>query len=230
MVSTITGLIHDNGECMTNGHEADRLTCVSLLTGPLDVNCYIVGCPHTHKAAVIDPGGHTERILDHLDALGLIPVIVVDTHGHFDHVGGNAGLVAATGAELLLHRDGLEMLRQAKVHAEHWGMEFESSPMPDRLLHGGEKLAVGQLVLEVIHTPGHSPGGTSLYLPGHVFTGDTLFDSSIGRTDLPGGDYQTLIDSIRERLLTLPDETIVHPGHGPETTIGREKIGNPFVR
>jgi len=215
---------------MINGQELDKLTYVPLLTGPLDVNCYIVGCPHTHKAAVIDPGGHPERILTRLAELSLTPVIIVDTHGHFDHVGGNAGLVAATGAELLLHRDDLEMLRQAKVHADHWSMEFDASPEPDRLLSGGEKLIVGELVLEVIHTPGHSPGGISLYMPGHVFTGDALFDSSIGRTDLPGGDYRTLIDSIRERLLILPDETIVHPGHGPETTIGRERATNPFLR
>lgn len=162
--------------------------------------------------------------------LDLTPELVVDSHGHFDHIGGNAGLVERTGAELLIHGDDLAFLREAGVHAEHWGMEFTASPEPDRLLTGGESLAVGELAFEVIHTPGHSPGGISLYMPGHLFTGDALFEGSIGRTDLPGGDYATLIRSIRERLLILPDDTVVHPGHGPESTIGRERSGNPFLR
>ena len=201
-----------------------------VLTGPLDVNCYIVGCPITSKAIVIDPGGHPERILEALKEMSLTAELVVDSHGHFDHIGGNAGLVERTGTELLIHGEDLPFLREAGVHADFWGMEFTESPEPDRLLKGGEKLGVGELVLEVIHTPGHSPGGISLFIPGHVFTGDALFEGSIGRTDLPGGDYGTLLNSIRERLLTLPDDTVVHPGHGPESTIGREKRENPFLR
>jgi len=199
-------------------------------TGPLGVNCYILGCPETGKAVVIDPGGDGERILRRLDRMGLVPAYVVDTHGHFDHIGGNASLVAATGAPLLLHRADLFLLREAKSHADRWGMPFDPSPEPDRLLDGGEVIEAGTLRLEVLHTPGHSPGGISLLMPGHVFTGDVLFHLSIGRTDLPGGDERTLIASIRGKLMTLPDETIVHPGHEGATTIGRERRENPFLR
>ncbi len=202
-----------------------------MLTGPLDVNCYIVGCPQTRECAIIDPGGHGEQIIETLQELNLRPVALIDTHGHFDHIGGNAYLMAsADSLRLYLHSDDLQYLRNAREHADYWGMSFEDSPEPTDLLGGGEVIEAGSLRFKIIHTPGHSPGGISILLPGHVFTGDALFEGSIGRTDLPGGKHDLLISSIREKLLVLPGDTIVHPGHGPETTIAKEIQSNPFIR
>ena len=200
-------------------------------TGPLDVNCYIVGCPDTLECLIIDPGGHGDRIALTLKSLDLNPAALIDTHGHFDHIGGNAYLMAHMDSpRLYLHTADLHYLRNAREHADYWGMSFEDSPEPTDLLQGGEELRVGLLRFTIIHTPGHSPGGISIYIPGHVFTGDALFEGSIGRTDLPGGEYDLLISSIREKLLVLPGETIVHPGHGPESTIAAERRSNPFLQ
>lgn len=203
---------------------------LSIPTGPLEVNCYIVTDGHSEEAVVIDPGGDGDRIEELLRGKGLRPVALVDTHGHFDHIGGNAYLMSAfPGIDLCLHGDDLPYLRAAREHADYWNMPFEDSPEPTRLLHGGELVRAGSLELEVIHTPGHSPGGISLHIPGHVFTGDALFSGSIGRTDLPGGDYARLVSSIREGILVLPGDTVVHPGHGPETTVREETLHNPFL-
>ncbi|MBN2587593.1 MAG: MBL fold metallo-hydrolase [Candidatus Fermentibacteraceae bacterium] len=202
-----------------------------LPTGPLDVNCYIIACPVTRETIIVDPGGDGEEIKNLLDANHLIPVVIVNSHGHFDHIGGNACLLSSyEGLKLCIHGDDLTYLKAAGEHAEYWGMPFEDSPLPTCLLTDGDEVRAGDLKLRVIHTPGHSPGGISLYIPGHVFTGDALFSGSIGRTDLPGGDYRRLISSIMDRILTLPDSTAVHPGHGPETTVGEEKAGNPFLQ
>ena len=202
-----------------------------MLTGPLDVNCYIVGCPQTRNCMIIDPGGHGGRIIETLEELDLRPVAIIDTHGHFDHVGGNAYLMAHKDPlRLYLHADDLKYLRNAREHADYWNMSFEDSPEPTDLLRGGEVIEMGSLRFKVLHTPGHSPGGISILLPGHVFTGDALFEGSIGRTDLPGGKHDLLVSSIREKLLVLPGDTIVHPGHGPETTIAQEIQSNPFIR
>lgn len=205
------------------------MTIQTLAVGPLQVNCFILGCEKSRKAAVIDPGGEGERILEALNAAGLELQSIINTHGHFDHVGANGYLKEATGAELLLHEADVPLLRRAAEHAAVFGLRTTSSPEPDRTLTGGERLAVGDLELQVIHTPGHSPGGICLLAAGHLFSGDALFAGSVGRTDLPGGNTETLIAGIRERLLVLPEETIVHPGHGPETTIGREKRTNMFL-
>ncbi len=201
----------------------------ALAVGPLQVNCFIVACPVTRQAAVIDPGDEGERILHLLRGEGLELKLVINTHGHFDHVGANRFLVEATGAELCLHSADRALLLRAADHAARYGLRAVDSPEPRRLLADGDRLQVGELTLEVLHTPGHTPGGVCLYTPGHLFSGDTLFAGSVGRTDLPGGDMATLIAGIRNRLWSLPEETQVHPGHGPDTTLGREKTGNPYA-
>ena len=201
----------------------------SFPTGPLQVNCYIVGCEETRQAAIIDPGGDVEQILTLVEKLNLKVVKLINTHGHFDHVGGNAKLIAKTGAEFYLHESDKKLLNMAGEHALLYGLQAEPSPEPDKLLSGGEEIEIGQLKLKVLHTPGHTPGGICLYVDRHVIVGDTLFAGSVGRTDLPGGNHQQLVESIQTQLLPLPDTTVVHPGHGPETTIGREKSYNPFL-
>lgn len=201
----------------------------SLPTGPLQVNCYVVACAVTRQAVVIDPGGDVVQILALLKRHDLQVSMVINTHGHFDHIGGNRQLLTATGAKLLLHKDDSQLLASAAEHAAGYGLSSESSPQPDRLLEGGERLQLGELQIDVLHTPGHTPGGICLLIEDQVIVGDTLFAGSVGRTDLPGGDHQTLIKSIHDKLLVLPDATAAHPGHGPSTTIGREKLQNPFL-
>ena len=200
-----------------------------LAVGPLQVNCFVVGCPQTRQALVIDPGEEGDRILQTAEVTDLQVARVVNTHGHFDHIGANRRIVEATGAELLIHRQDAPLLGQADRHAAMFGLQATPSPEPDRLLEHGDRVRVGELDFEVLHIPGHSPGGIALYGHGHLFAGDILFAGSIGRTDLPGGDHQALITGIRKHLMGLPEETVVHTGHGPDTTIGREKQHNPYV-
>ena len=201
----------------------------ALVVGPLQVNCFIVGCEASKEALVIDPGEEGERILARLAALNLQLKMVINTHGHFDHVGANYRLLEKSGAEFLIHSADAPLLPRAKEHGRKYGLDVQVSPPPTRLLHGGETLTVGTLKIQVIATPGHTAGGISLLIGEHLFSGDTLFADSVGRTDLPGGDHQTLVSSIRKGLFILPEATIVHPGHGPDTTIGREKRLNPYV-
>ena len=202
----------------------------TLVVGPLQVNCYLVGCEQTRQAAVIDPGADVDRILAALQRHKLTLKTIINTHGHFDHIGGNRQLSAATGAELLIHAADRSLLLQAAQHAAIYGLRTENSPEPSATLKDGDLLEVGELQLQVLHTPGHSPGGISLLCGGHLFSGDTLFAGSVGRTDLPGADHSTLIESIRKRLVVLPDATLVHPGHGPDSRIGDEKRHNPFLQ
>ena len=194
-------------------------------------NCFIVGCEQTRSAAVIDPGDETDRILQELTASRLNPEYIINTHGHFDHVGGNRRLKAATGADLIIHELDAPMLSSLAASAAAWGLSAEDSPPPDRTVGEGDTISFGTITFEVIHTPGHTPGGISLHSGDLVFVGDTLFSGSIGRTDFPGGSYDTLIASIQNKLFTLGDKVRVYCGHGPETTIGREKQQrvNPFV-
>ncbi|MFU8768715.1 MAG: MBL fold metallo-hydrolase [Desulfotignum sp.] len=201
-----------------------------LEVGPIMANCFILGCEDTKEAVVIDPGDDADRILMTLAKESLAVKYLIDTHGHFDHVGANRRMKEVTGATLAMHPDDVPMLSQLSRSAASFGLAAENSPEPDLLLHDGDTLTFGRITLKVIHTPGHSRGGICLYTPGHLFAGDTLFAGSIGRTDLPGGDYDTLIASIKQKLLGLPDDTVVYTGHGPETTIANEKRMNPFLR
>lgn len=182
------------------------------------VNCYIVSAESGAEAAVIDPGDEAEAILEVIRARGLRVTAILLTHAHWDHVGAVADVAEATGAPVYLHQAELGALE-----------EWSPRPVPGvRLVADGDRIEAGGLTFEAWHTPGHTPGGVCYRLGGRLFSGDTLFAGSVGRTDFPGGSAEDLARSLR-RLLTLPDETAVHPGHGPATTIGRERLTNPFL-
>jgi glyoxylase-like metal-dependent hydrolase (beta-lactamase superfamily II) len=199
-----------------------------LVVGPLQVNCYILGCERTRQAAVIDPGGDVDQILMALAKDRLRLVYIVNTHGHFDHTGGNKALKQATDAELLIHRADAPMIMHQGRESGAWGMEIQNSPPPDRYIKEGDIIAFGDISLKVLETPGHSGGGIALAVNKMVFVGDALFAGSIGRTDFPGGDYEGLIRGVRTKIFTLGDDVVVYPGHGPHTTVGQEKRYNPF--
>lgn len=203
----------------------------SITVGITQTNCYLVGCEETREGVVIDPGGDAGRILKGIEAMGLTVRYVLNTHCHFDHMAANAEVVAVTGASLALHPAELPIL-QARGGASWFGVPVRESPLPEVYLEDGQILEVGTLQFRVLSTPGHSPGGATFYLEeeGVAFDGDVLFAMGVGRTDLPGGDWDTLMRSIHEVLFALPDETVLYPGHGPQTTVGRERRSNPWLR
>jgi hydroxyacylglutathione hydrolase len=203
---------------------------VPLPVGVIQANCYLAACEQTLKTAVIDPGGHPARILAEVKRRGLEVTHILNTHGHFDHTEANGALKAATGAQLAIHRADIPLL-QASGGAAWFGLQAEPSPLPDIELDDGDELQVGDLCFTVLHTPGHTPGHVSFYEPAAavVFDGDLLFAGGVGRTDLPGGSWNDLLDSIKRVLFALPDETKVYSGHGPVTTIGAEKRDNPWL-
>ncbi len=200
----------------------------SFVVGPLENNVYLVAEEESKKAAIIDPGIDSEGILRFLERLGLELELIINTHGHFDHTYANGFFKAKTRARLLIHEKDLPVLRRLQAEAILFGIKADPSPEPDLLLQEGDTIELGGISFWVLHTPGHTPGGICLYGNGGVFVGDTLFAGSIGRTDLPGGSYEALITSVEGKLFTLPEDTVVYPGHGPETTIGEEKRSNPF--
>jgi len=193
-------------------------------------NCFILGCENTKSAVVIDPGDEADKILMALAESQLTVKYIINTHGHFDHVGANKKIKKVTGAEILIHAADADMLEQISMASQAFGMSVENSPPADRTIGEGDQITFGDITLNVIHTPGHSPGGIALSADGVVFVGDSLFYGSIGRTDFPGGDYNTLISSIKNKLFPLGDEVVVYTGHGPETSIGQEKRMNPFLK
>jgi hydroxyacylglutathione hydrolase len=206
-----------------------RLVIHQLSVGPLQVNCFLVACQETWDTMVVDPGEEADRILAVAAREGMKISTIVNTHGHFDHIGANQRVISATGAKLMAHAADLPLLQNAGMHAEVYGLTVSPSPTPDRFLDQGDTFMVGTHLFQVFHVPGHSAGSICLLSDRHLFAGDVLFAGSIGRTDLPGGDFELLVKGVRERLFCLPDETIVHPGHGPDTTIGQERRYNPFV-
>ncbi|WP_041974634.1 MBL fold metallo-hydrolase [Geobacter sp. OR-1] len=203
----------------------------TLVVGSLGVNCLVIDCGNG-DGIVVDPGAEPGRILDAVKRRKLNIVRVINTHGHFDHIGGNKAVLEATGAKLMVHAADEPQLARAVEVSNMYGLKADNSPLPDKHLEDGMVINVGTTAIRVIHTPGHTPGGCSLYLADRnlVITGDTLFADSVGRTDLPGGSHEALITSIKNKLFTLPDDTVVIPGHGPSTTIGREKRDNEWLK
>lgn len=202
------------------------------MVGPLQVNCYLVACEQTAEALVVDPGDQAGDILRALEEDGLQVVKILGTHTHWDHVMAVSEVREASGAPYLIHRAELAGLSQMQARARAMlGVDLPPPPAVDGFLDEGDVVSVGNCSLRVLHTPGHSPGSLS-FTDGRsvVLCGDALFAGSIGRTDLPGGDTETLLRSIREKLLTLPDSVHVLPGHGPPTTVGRERAANPFLQ
>ncbi|HXF96391.1 MAG TPA: MBL fold metallo-hydrolase [Gemmatimonadales bacterium] len=202
---------------------------IAIPNGAFVENCYLVVDEAARQCAVVDPGEEAEAILARLRALETEPVAVWLTHAHLDHVLGVPRLKAETGVPVYLHPADLPLYRSVPEQAAWFGLRAPPLPEPDRAFAPADELRVGRLRFQVRHAPGHSPGHVVLVGEGVVFGGDVLFQGSIGRTDLPGGDFETLIGSIERELLTLPDSTTVYPGHGPDTTVGRERRTNPFL-
>lgn len=205
---------------------------IQLPLGALQTNCYLLLCQASQQAAVIDPSWDGRAIATAVAERGYTVSHILLTHTHFDHVGGLADLKAATNAPIYVHAEALPMLALAPQSAAMWGIDIAPPPPHDQLLEEGQSIQVGQQTLELLYTPGHAPGHVCFYLRQHhiLFDGDVLFYRSIGRTDLPGSDHAALMHNIRHKLLTLPDQTQVLSGHGPVTTIGDEKMWNPFLQ
>ncbi|MDP3791177.1 MAG: MBL fold metallo-hydrolase [Candidatus Omnitrophota bacterium] len=201
-----------------------NFTVQKLEVGPMGANCYIVADNVTNNAFLIDPGGEPDRIKDALKKRGLSPKFIINTHGHGDHILGNGYF----DIPVYVHRLEKDFLIDPNKNLSGMFGFFFKSPKATKLLEDGEKISLDNLKLEILHTPGHTPGGISIKLDGVVFTGDTLFAGAIGRTDLPEGSEELILKSIKEKLFVLDDDVVVYPGHGPKSTIGEEKRTNPF--
>lgn len=211
--------------------KVSELMVRGIVVGLFQENCWIIGSRRTGEAIVIDPGDQPEEILALARDMGVRIKLIANSHGHVDHVMGVRGVQEATGARFLLHSQDLAIARQAPLAAARLLGKGEppGPPDPDAFLQEGDIVEVAGVRLQVIHTPGHTPGSVCFYTEGMLFSGDTLFRGSIGRTDLPGGNYEQILRSITEKLLHLPDETVVLPGHMLETTIKAERETNPFI-
>ncbi|MGD1048782.1 MAG: MBL fold metallo-hydrolase [Candidatus Krumholzibacteriaceae bacterium] len=205
--------------------ETVRIAC--KVVGPIETNCYILSSPE-RKAVIVDPGGDADTIEAYIEETRLEPVEIVSTHGHSDHIAAVGELKERYGIPFAVHEADASVVKLSVREAPFWGMGKIKDPRIDRALRAGDTIVFGSARGRVLHTPGHTPGGISILFDGFVLVGDTLFNRSIGRTDLTGGDLDTLLESIRTQLFTLPDETVVYCGHGPRTTIGEERRENPF--
>ncbi len=200
-----------------------------VIVGPFQANCYIIADEKGGEGIVIDPGGDVEVILDSIKSSNLNIIYIIATHAHIDHIAGVEQLKKLTGAKFLLHFLDAPFLEDPKLNLSSLLQTPSTFSSPEKFLQEGEKVKLGKIELEVIHTPGHTPGSISLIIDECVFTGDTLFAGGIGRVDFPGGHFEALQKSIREKIFSLPSDTKVFPGHGPETTVEKEKKNNPFV-
>jgi len=207
----------------------DELDVLRFTIGPFEENAYLVIGPSGRKAILVDPGLESEVLLEEIGRRRLDVALILNTHAHLDHAAGNAFFCRETGAPLALHPLDRPLLESLPAQAAAFGFQMEPSPRPDLDLEEGRPILFDGVELRVLHTPGHTPGGVSLELGRRVIVGDTLFRGSVGRTDLPGGSWRSLVDSIRDKLFRLPGDTVCLPGHGPETTIEQERRSNPFV-
>jgi glyoxylase-like metal-dependent hydrolase (beta-lactamase superfamily II) len=199
-----------------------------VVVGPLETNCYLVYCEESRTCAIIDPGAEPGKIFAAVAGLELKPALILNTHGHVDHIGANRDMKDKYAIPLYLHAADATMLEVSEHIELSLLLGAKNSPSPDRLLVDGDSIQVGGEALRVVHTPGHTPGSVSFFGDGIFFSGDTLFCGGVGRTDLPGGSWRDLERSIREKILVLPGETVVLPGHGPWTTVEQETLSNPF--
>jgi glyoxylase-like metal-dependent hydrolase (beta-lactamase superfamily II) len=201
----------------------------SLIVGPLETNCYFVYSPETMECAVVDPGAEPDSIIRMIAQMNFKPTLILNTHGHIDHIGANKDIKEKFDIPLYIHSADSAMLNNVLQSEMGLFLGAKDSPAADHFLEEGEKIKIGKYSLKVIHTPGHSPGSVSFLGDGFLLSGDTLFFGGVGRTDLPGGSWQEMVNSIKNKILTLPDEMIVLPGHGPHTTVGQERNSNPFI-
>ncbi len=206
------------------------LRVIPILNGQFMQNCYLLAEEGSADAVIVDPGEAPALFLETAERHGLTIREIWLTHGHIDHVSGVGAVKAATGAPIWMHPADLPLYRNLAQQAGWFGLELDDPPPIDHELSHGQTLTLGNTSFDVRHTPGHSPGSVCFVTAGTVIGGDVLFQGSVGRVDLPGGDWEQLLSSIRDELFPLPDDTVVHPGHGPRTTIGAEKRNNPFLR
>lgn len=201
----------------------------TYVVGPLQENSYVAACEESKEAVIIDPGAEAERIYRGVTFHGFTLKYIMNTHGHLDHIGGVAGLVEKSGTPFLLHQDDLYLIEDIDRDPLQAYLQVASPPRPQQLLNDGDRIQLGTIDFQVLHTPGHTPGSVCFLTGNTLFSGDTLFANSIGRTDLPGGNHEQLLNSIREKLLPLDDDVKVYPGHGNATTMGIERQYNPFL-
>ncbi|MDP2959799.1 MAG: MBL fold metallo-hydrolase [candidate division Zixibacteria bacterium] len=201
----------------------------TLIVGELETNCYILGDEKTREGIIIDPGGDLKEIEKVLEELHLEIKYIILTHGHSDHIGVLAELKKKTCAQILIHKEDAEMLSEPEKNLSIFSSTPISAPEADKLLKDKDKIKIGNIELEVLHTPGHTQGSISLWTDKIIFTGDLIFYGSVGRTDLPGGSYQKLLRSIQEKILDKEEDMIIYSGHGPATTVGEERRNNPFL-
>ncbi len=208
----------------------NRVIINRTVVGPFATNCYLINKSDSQKCVIIDPGGDAELLLNKLLELNLELQAVLITHGHIDHVIALSEISKKIPVPVYAHKDDKQMLENIKIQGQMFGLSEFEQPKVSNWIQESDVIEIAGLKFRILHTPGHSPGGCCYFFNSEIFVGDTLFESSIGRTDLPGGDHELLISSIKTKLFSLPDAMIVYPGHGEKTTIGHEKKYNPFLR